>query len=190
MIIGFIITKLPIIAIISFVFYLPLHLWNTHKYVKVSFLYSFVRYVFIVYILSLIYLTILWYYPNITFHPEHHFMNLRPFRWMYEGYEMGTRRMITQLVLNIGMFIPFGILLPLILHEHKQTLVIIFVSTFSIEMLQYFIGRSADIDDVIMNLFGGILGYITFWIIKRLLNNQKWYRDTISCETTKKNLEM
>ncbi|WP_428829607.1 VanZ family protein [Paenibacillus riograndensis] len=37
-----------------------------------------------------------------------------------------------------------------------------FFASFSIEFVQYFLGAAADIDDVILNLLGGILGYVLF----------------------------
>lgn len=37
-----------------------------------------------------------------------------------------------------------------------------FFWSFCIEFSQYFIGASADIDDIILNLLGGILGYAVF----------------------------
>lgn len=37
----------------------------------------------------------------------------------------------------------------------------------TIEILQYFIGRSADIDDLIMNTLGGILGWLIFCVVQR-----------------------
>ena len=50
----------------------------------------------------------------------------------------------------------------------------IFVLTFSIEFFQYFIGRSADINDIITNLLGGIIGYEIFALSNALFKNRKW----------------
>ncbi|MCI5683545.1 MAG: VanZ family protein [Clostridiales bacterium] len=41
-----------------------------------------------------------------------------------------------------------------------------FFSLF-IESAQYFVGRSTDIDDLLLNTFGGILGALVFLIIRR-----------------------
>ena len=79
--------------------------------------------------------------------------------------------MIEQLLLNITMFLPYGFLLPCVFTPLRklrwQILVVIATTTF-IETIQYFIGRSADIDDVIMNTIGGVLGYLCFIIAEKL----------------------
>ena len=49
---------------------------------------------------------------------------------------------------------------------------VVIATTTLIETMQYFIGRSADIDDVIMNTIGGLLGYLLFWIGKNLLGRK------------------
>ena len=48
-------------------------------------------------------------------------------------------------------------------------MLIVFLTTFGIEFLQYFMGRSADIDDVITNFLGGLIGYILFLAFNKLL---------------------
>ena len=42
-----------------------------------------------------------------------------------------------------------------------------------IEFEQYFIGRSADIDDFILNVFGALCGYLLYKIANKLLHNKK-----------------
>lgn len=56
--------------------------------------------------------------------------------------------MIEQLLLNIAMFVPYGILLPIVSDKMEgflKTAGVVFATTLSIEVVQYFIGRSADI---------------------------------------------
>ncbi|NMM64349.1 VanZ family protein [Clostridium sp. P21] len=63
---------------------------------------------------------------------------------------------------NILLFIPFGILLPSLWKKYDKVLYIL-VSGFSfsmfIEVTQLLNNRSTDIDDLILNTIGGLIGY-------------------------------
>lgn len=74
------------------------------------------------------------------------------------------------LVGNMLMFIPMGILLPLVFKKiNKKNIVIIsIIITSSIEILQPIVSRSFDIDDIIMNFIGIIIGYLIVAIIRKL----------------------
>ena len=185
MLISFFLLELPAIALISLVLYLPYLLWSKRRSGKQSLGFHLVRYAFLGYCLSLLYLTVLWYYPDITFFPECHMLNLRPFVWLTECYAMGPRKMAEQLLLNVGMFVPYGLLLPLVfpcLRRFPKTALVVLATTVSIETFQFFIGRSADIDDAIMNLVGGLLGYaISALLNRRLSQHPRWRRTLDAC---------
>lgn len=91
--------------------------------------------------------------------------------WIFNYYE--------NLIGNIVMFIPFGIFLPLLFRKKLvQVALIAAASSCLIETIQYLnmsLGyyRYVDIDDVILNTFGAIIGY---WIYKLLLNVGKHTR--------------
>ncbi len=73
----------------------------------------------------------------------------------------------TTYILNIIMFIPLGFLLPYIWKSFRNLKYIIFSSfifSLSIELTQLLNRRTTDIDDLIMNTIGGILGFIIFKI--------------------------
>lgn len=167
MLIYYFLIVFPVTALLSLILYLPFRL----RFRGRGIWYHLPRYALIGCILSLLYLTVLWYYPDISFHPQRYFLNLRPFIWVTEVYDMGPRRMLQQLVLNIGMFIPYGLLLPIVFPRLRRlagTASVVLLTTVSIETVQYFIGRSADIDDVIMNFIGGILGWLLFTFLNKL----------------------
>lgn len=170
MLLYYVIKVFPYMAIISAIIYIPFYGYVNRCYGKQTFSYHLAKYALIGYLLSLIYLTLLWYYPNITFHPDYYFLNLRPFVWVYEVYDMGPKKMMMQLLLNIGMFVPFGFLLPIAVKRmrrlHKTSAVVLTI-TLIIEITQYFMGRSADIDDIIMNFVGGLIGYSLFTLFNR-----------------------
>ena len=89
----------------------------------------------------------------ITLHPEQYILNLKPFGWI--GSTESPQQFIVEKIPNIMLFIPFGFFLPMVFQSKRKwykTAVIAFLMTFGVEFVQYFIGRSADIDDVITNL--------------------------------------
>lgn len=80
------------------------------------------------------------------------------------------------LVGNILMFIPMGILLPLCfksINNKKSILKYAILVPLAIELIQPTIGRSFDIDDLIMNFLGIIIGYFLVYIINNILKNRK-----------------
>lgn len=69
-------------------------------------------------------------------------------------------------LLNVIMFMPLGFLLPLLWKNKRQIAKIFGTSllfSFLIEFCQLFNFRTTDIDDLMMNTLGGVLG---FWIWK------------------------
>jgi len=66
---------------------------------------------------------------------------------------------IANIVGNIVMFIPMGIFLPMIEKRYGKVLLWIVMSSICIEAVQYvFIRGITDIDDVILNSVGGLIG--------------------------------
>lgn len=90
-------------------------------------------------------------------------VNLVPFRTIlnYMKYS-GIWHTFLNVVGNIIIFIPIGILIPMIYIKYRNLKEILKVSvmlSFFIEFIQFFIGRSVDIDDLMLNVCGGLLGY-------------------------------
>jgi len=73
---------------------------------------------------------------------------------------------------NILLFIPLGILLPLVFANIKrfiQIFFLLFMGSFTIEILQYVTLLGVfDIDDIILNILGGILGYLILILIVKM----------------------
>ncbi len=65
---------------------------------------------------------------------------------------------------NIMLFIPFGFLSSYLLKNRKLGVVTILtiIASLTIEVVQYYIGRVFDIDDIILNLVGGIVGFLIY----------------------------
>ena len=75
-------------------------------------------------------------------------------------------------LLNIILFVPLGILLPLLWKRYgilKATLMFGFCMSLSIEILQILTYRATDINDIIANTLGTALGYFIFCITARII---------------------
>lgn len=80
---------------------------------------------------------------------------------IYQGKDWVLNRIVNMLG-NLVLFFPIGFLLPLISERFKKikpALVMGICIILMIEIVQYFIGRSADVDDLILNTVGILCGY-------------------------------
>ncbi|MBM7664952.1 glycopeptide antibiotics resistance protein [Solibacillus kalamii] len=72
---------------------------------------------------------------------------------------------------NIVLFIPFGFFIPLLWKKFRGWRimhVVAFAIPLFIEGTQYFIGRSIDVDDVLLNAIAIVIGFVLFKIFRRL----------------------
>lgn len=72
---------------------------------------------------------------------------------------------------NIALFIPYGILVPILFTKYRKMwtyLIHAAIIIFVIEIVQFLSLRgSFDIDDFLLNLFGAMIGYLLFRVIWR-----------------------
>lgn len=90
-------------------------------------------------------------------------VNFTPFKEMFR-YAFGSQKFIKNIVGNIVLFIPFGFFTSYYLNQKKMavpTFITLAVSLCA-EAIQYHIGRIFDVDDIILNVLGGFLGYLLF----------------------------
>lgn len=77
-------------------------------------------------------------------------------------------------LLNILLFIPLGVFLPIIWSQDiftlKRTVIFAMGLSFMIEISQLFTFRLTDIDDIITNMLGAILGYYLLLYCKKYCN--------------------
>ena len=99
--------------------------------------------------------------------------NFTPFKEIMR-YEFSSPLFIRNVIGNIIIFIPFGYLVSDIIYmntKHKNIIIVLLfvaLTSLGIETTQMYIGRSFDIDDIILNFVGGLFGYIVFLIIKSI----------------------
>lgn len=86
----------------------------------------------------------------------------------------GNMRNFMQYFLNLVLFVPFGFFLPVLWKKFRFfpfTIVLGFFFSVAIEGAQLFNNRATDIDDVIMNTAGTLVGYLIFaigrWLFPR-----------------------
>ncbi|MDR6726092.1 glycopeptide antibiotics resistance protein [Paenibacillus amylolyticus] len=80
------------------------------------------------------------------------------------------------LVGNILIFVPLGILLPLLLKKpsYTKTMLISLGIIVSIETIQFVTCLGiADIDDVLLNMLGSTIGYLTYFMSKKMMHSNK-----------------
>ena len=85
-------------------------------------------------------------------------------------YEFGTKLFFHNVIGNMLMFIPFGFLISYFLKLEKPYSIIIlsFITSVTIEVTQLLIGRVFDIDDIILNVIGGFIGFLLFYILGKI----------------------
>ena len=117
-----------------------------------------------------------------------HSFNIIPFQsiWefkklMFSGY---FTRGFNNIVGNVFVFAPFGYFIPL-LHKKCQKWKIVILAGFFVslffEICQYFLYLgSADIDDIILNLLGVILGFLFFKIVNRITYEKQTERYVVT----------
>lgn len=77
---------------------------------------------------------------------------------------------IPQLLLNIALFVPLGLAAPFISKKSSflKTVVTGLSLSFIVEFIQIFIGRECEMDDLICNTLGTVIGYLMYLLIKKL----------------------
>lgn len=101
-------------------------------------------------------------------------INLTPLAHLFDF--ASTREALLNLLGNIAMFIPSGIVIP-ILYKSRDSFWKVLVSgsaiSLCIEILQLpFFGRASDIDDLLLNTTGVAIGYGVYAFV-RFLNNRR-----------------
>lgn len=89
--------------------------------------------------------------------------NLVPFREIFR-YPVGSENFYRQVVGNVILFMPFGFFATYYtrVNKFRSISLITFLVSLTIETVQKFIGRSFDIDDIMLNVLGGIAGFLIY----------------------------
>ncbi|MDE6731580.1 MAG: VanZ family protein [Oscillospiraceae bacterium] len=82
-----------------------------------------------------------------------------------------SKSVIVDLAVNVALFVPLGLALPFLCKKASllKTAIFGFACSFLIELIQCFIvNRDSNIDDLLCNTSGTVIGYLLYLLIKRL----------------------
>ncbi|WP_061289030.1 VanZ family protein [Herbidospora cretacea] len=102
-----------------------------------------------------------------------HHLNLEPLRHLRVALEHGvvSAPPLTQVLLNILLTVPIGVLLPIVFPERFGRLRVVFAAGLVVSVMtegvQYLTGRQADLDDVLANTAGAVLGAALVLLVRR-----------------------
>lgn len=85
-----------------------------------------------------------------------------------------SKTVLVELAVNVALFVPLGLALPFIYKKMSllKAAIIGLSCSFSIEFLQCFNkDRDSNIDDLLCNTLGAVIGYLLYLLIKRLFPN-------------------
>lgn len=107
--------------------------------------------------------------------------NLVPFKEIMRFYIyrelVGIQAFVLNLFGNVLAFIPFGMMLPIISWRYRRFTKVVsltFLLSLSIECIQLLtrVG-SFDVDDLLLNTLGGVIGFCIFWIMNKI--RRRWF---------------
>ena len=101
-----------------------------------------------------------------------HGINVTLFRELTR-YQIGSKLFYRNIVGNIIMFIPFGFFTSFYLKLDKKRIIFYLTLIISviIEFIQLKIGRAFDVDDIILNVVGGMLGYLLYRVMDKIFGD-------------------
>ena len=97
-------------------------------------------------------------------------INIIPFKEIFR-YEAGTYLFYKNILGNVLLFLPFGFFVGYFIKVKKVSVMLLltFIVSLSIETIQLSIGRVFDVDDVILNVLGGLIGFILYKVLNKAI---------------------
>ena len=118
---------------------------------------------FIIYILCLF--QVVTYQDDVSWATN----NFIPLKEIFR-YDVGSRLFFKNVLGNMVMFLPFGFFVSYYLKSDnfKAPLLLTIIASISIEEVQLLIGRVFDVDDILLNILGGLVGYFLYHILSSI----------------------
>ena len=109
--------------------------------------------------------------------------NFIPFKELTR-YTLGSNLFYKNVIGNILLFVPYGFFVSYYLKLNKKiiTFSLVLLVSMAIECVQLVIGRTFDIDDIFLNVIGGMLGYFIYRLLSYI--SEKVAKRTISTMLT------
>lgn len=117
---------------------------------------------FIVYIMCIFYVVtfqdVSWSTSNFTI-----------FKEMFR-YPLGSKLFFHNVIGNMLMFVPYGFFISYFLRIKNISLVFVMtlLTSITIELTQLAIGRVFDIDDIILNVIGSLVGFGIYYLLEKI----------------------
>ena len=95
--------------------------------------------------------------------------NFVPFKEIFR-YSFNSKLFYRNVIGNVAIFVPFGYYVNYYCKSKNiiYSLLITLIVSTTIETIQLALGRSFDIDDIILNVIGGIIGYVIYKLMDKL----------------------
>ncbi len=103
-------------------------------------------------------------------------LNLTPFRTIAGYSHFNYWIAFMNIVGNVALFVPMGLYLQIFLKNKKilRSVALVCAVSVCVEAVQYLLGLgSADIDDVILNTLGGLLGVLIYRLLYAWLKDRE-----------------
>ena len=124
------------------------------------------------YIVVLLYFTVTGRYSHEEYEYKINFFT--SYRWFFQ---YNGEQVLRQLLINFVMLMPVGFLLPAVInakHKYLITLALSLLLTVFIETMQLITKcGSFEIDDIINNFVGAVIGMLIYMLLSRIIQNRK-----------------
>lgn len=115
---------------------------------------------FVIYVLCLFYVVT---FQDVSWSTS----NFIPFQEMFR-YDFGSRLFIKNVLGNMLLFVPYGFFMGYYLKIKKPIAILLLclIVSGTIETTQLLIGRVFDVDDIFLNIIGGIIGFVLYKLLE------------------------
>lgn len=148
-----------LITVVAFAMRITYIFKNKEKFVLYK---DLMFYFFVIYILCLFYVVT---FQDVSWSTS----NFIPFKEILR-YSIGSSMFYKNVLGNMVMFVPFGFFVSYFLKLEKlySVTLITLLTSITIEITQLLIGRVFDVDDLLLNLIGGIVGFLLYELVHKL----------------------
>lgn len=96
-------------------------------------------------------------------------INYTPFKEIFR-YDIGTNLFYRNILGNVLLFLPYGFFIGMYVKVQKPSLVVALsaVASLAIELTQLIIGRVFDVDDIILNIIGAVVGFLLYRLLDKI----------------------
>lgn len=160
-----------IISVIAFAVFcaVSIFLYKRHKFNKSQ---CFAAILLSLYIVVLLYFTVTGRYSHEEYEYQINFFT--SYRWFFQ---YNGEQVLRQLLINLVMLMPVGFLLPVVInakHKYLITMALSLLLTVFIETMQLITKcGSFEIDDIINNFVGAVIGMLIYMLLNKIIQNRK-----------------